>query len=918
MVKPPSFNAAREELVVPDWKEEIRNRLANLKLAPTREAEIVEELAQHIEDRYRELLVGGATEVEASRAALAELSESDLLTRELRRVERTAPSEPVVLGATGSRNILADIWQDLRYGARSLLKKPGFTAVVVVTLALGIGANTALFSVVNGVLLKPLPYPQPDQLVTLHQSKPNFETGAIPYPNFRDLQKENRTFSAMAISRGFDFSLIGTGAAERVSGRLISADFFSVLGVKPALGRTFAPGEDESGVGPVVLISANLWQRKFNSADNVLGKAITLDDKSYTIVGVIPAGFNLIRNVDVYVPIGQWNNPVLKVRSAALGLHGIGRLKPGVTIEQAQSDLDRVMRELAAVYPDTNKGNGAKIVPLKERMVGNIQSILWMLLGAVGFVLLIACVNVSNLLLARSTGRTREFAIRAALGAGRWRLLRQSLTEALLLALAGGGLGLLVAGWATQSALRVLPTTLPRAEEVGLDARVLFFTFGISVLTGILSGLAPAFRTAKWCLSETLKEGGRGTSIGRGRAHSVFVAVEMALALVLLIGAGLMIRSLNALWNVDPGFHPDNVLTFGLSLPPSLQKAGPNALRASLRELSDKLNSTPGVRAASFSAGAVPLQGEDDLFFWLDGRPKPASQSEMSMALVYRVEPGYLKAMEIPLKRGRFFTNQDDERSQPVVVIDEVFARTHFGAEDPIGKRILQDGQDPQQIIGVVGHVKQWSLDSDETETLQAQLYEPFRQFPDNSLPSSVGVLMRSTSTSGESGAAIFDSIRHVVHSQNSQNVIYRPQTMNEVIADTLAARRFSMILLEAFAVVALLLASVGLYGVISYLVGERTHELGIRMALGAQRQNVLRLVLVQGMKMALGGVALGLVTALGLTRLLTNMLYGVSTTDPATFAVIIFLLVTVALLACYIPARRATKVDPLVALRYE
>ena len=809
------------------------------------------------------------------------------------------------------------MFQDLRLGLRMLLKNPGFTAVVVMTIGLGIGANVALFSVVNGVLLNPLPFPQPDQLVTLDQSKPNFDMGAIPYPNFRDLQKENQTFSSMAISRGFGFSLIGTGEAERVSARLISADFLSVLDVKPALGRSFAPGEDEPGAGPVVMISADLWQRKFGAAQDVVSNSLILDDKIYTIVGVVPPNFSLFRGTDVYVPIGQWNNPALKVRSAGLGLHGIGRLKPGVTIEQAQADLNSVMGRLATTYPDTNRGNGAKVSALKERMIGGIGPTLWMLLGAVGFVLLIACVNVSNLLLARSTGRTREFAIRAALGAGRWRLLRQSLTESMLLALAGGGLGLVVASWCTNAALAVLPTTLPRAGEVRLDRRVLIFTVAISLLTGILSGLAPALKTSRWRLSETLKEGGRGASGARGRAQGILVAVEMALALVLLIGAGLMIRSLRALWTVDPGFRPDNVLTFALSLSPSMRAASPEAVRTNLRALSDQISSTTGIRAVSFSAGGVPLLGEDDLSFWVDGQPKPASQSEMNMSLVYRVEPGYLTAMGIPLKQGRFFNNQDDERSLSVVVIDEVFARKFFGGSDPIGKRIRQDGQDPQQIIGVVGHVKQWSIDSDDEQTLQAQLYEPFRQFPDDAmrgLSAGVGVVMLSNG----SASASFDSIRRVVQEQNKENVVSRPQTMNEVVAGSLAQQRFSMILLDAFAVVALLLASLGLYGVISYLVGQRTHELGIRLALGAQRTDVLRLILKHGMKMALGGVALGLVAALGLTRLLSKMLYGVSATDPVTFAVITLLLTTVALFACFIPARRATKVDPMVALRYE
>jgi predicted permease len=447
-----------------------------------------------------------------------------------------------------------------------------------------------------------------------------------------------------------------------------------------------------------------------------------------------------------------------------------------------------------------------------------------------------------------------------------------------------------------------------------LDGRVLVFTLIISLLTGVLSGLAPALKTSQRRLSETLKEGGRGTGGGRHRAQGALVAVEMALALVLLIGAGLMIRSLSALWNVDPGFRPENVMTFGLGFPPSMRAASPEAIRANLRELSDKLNSIPGVRAASFSDGASPLQGEDDLFFWLDGQPKPASTSEMQMALVYRVEPAYLTAMGIPLRQGRFFTNQDDERSQPVVVIDEVFARQYFPNADPIGKRInLGDDRGPLRIIGVVGHVKQWSLDSNDKQQLQAQLYEPFRQLSGG--PSGVGVAMRAE---GVAGPALLDAVRRVVQSQHNQNVVFGAQTMNEVIADSLARQRFSMTLLNAFAVAALLLASIGLYGVISYLVGQRTQELGVRIALGAGRKDILRLIVNHGMKMALAGVAIGLIAAFGLTRLLSEMLYGVSATDPATFAIIALLLAAVALLACFVPAWRATRVDPITALRQE
>jgi predicted permease len=721
----------------------------------------------------------------------------------------------------------------------------------------------------------------------------------------------------MAISRRASFSLLGAGEAEQVDGRRVSGEFFSVLGVKPVLGRDFAPGEDERGAGPVVLISAALWQRKFNAAPDVLDKSLTLDDKSYAIVGVLPADFHLDRGTDVYVPIGQWDTPALQNRAAALGLHGIGRLKPGVTLAQAQADLDGVMRRLAEAYPDVNRGQGAALVPLKERLVGDVKPILWMLLGAVGLVLLIACVNVSNLLLARSTGRGREFAIRAALGAGRWRLVRQLLIESLILAVAGGALGLLVANWGIGAALAVLPAELPRAEEVGIDLRVLLFTCALSLLTGVLSGLAPALKISQRRLAATLKEGGRTGGGLRHRAQGLLVAVEMALALVLLIGAGLMIRSLSALWQVDPGFRPDKALTFGLGFPPSMRNASPEAARANLRQLSESLNSLPGVSAASFSAGAAPLQAEDDLYFWLGDRPRPASTSEMPMALVYRVEPGYLTAMGISLRRGRFFTDQDDERSQPVVVIDEVLAHQYFPSTDPIGKHLyLGDDRGPSRIVGVVGHVKQWGLDTDDRQSLRAQLYEPFRQLSGS--PSGVGVVVRVEGDAGSDGTALYDSIRRLVQTRHHQNVVFGAQTMNQVISDSLGRQRFLMILLNAFAGAALLLASVGLYGVISYLVSQRTQELGIRLALGAQRRDVLRLVIGHGMKMALGGVALGLLVALGLTRLLAQMLYGVTATDPATFAVIALFLSAVAALACLIPAWRATKVDPVVALRAE
>ncbi len=872
------------------------------------EEELAEELQNHLEMAATERVERGEASADAERAARREFGNVGLV-----------------------QEVTRDVWgwgwldrmmQDLRFGVRMLEKSPGFTAVAILTLALGIGANTALFSVVNGVLFNPLPYPQPEQLVTLHESKPNFEAGSISFPNFRDWRKENTTFSMMAISRGYSFSLTGAGDAEQVRAELVSTDFLPMLGVKPVVGRLFEQGEDEFGASPIVVISAGFWNRKFGSTQDVLGKGLTLDGRNYTIVGVVPANFNLqvgaFRASELYVPIGQWTNPALHVRAAGLGIHGIGRLKPGVTIQQARSDMARVTGHLAEAYPDADKGIGATLIPLKEQMVGNVRELLLVLLAAVGFVLLIACVNVANLLMARSMGRGREFAVRAALGAGRGRIVRQLLTESMLLALAGGGLGVLLAAWGTKAALQHLPSGLPRASEVGMDWKVLLFTTGIALLSGILFGLAPALRISKPNLQDTLKEGGRGSGGGKQRAQGAFVVAEMAMALVLLIAAGLMIRSLNALWNVNPGFDSHNILAFGVSLPSSMRDASPAAIRAALREIQGKLSSTPGVKAASLSWAAVPLSSDDEELFWMEGQPKPASENEMSWAISYVVQEDYLKVMGIPLERGRFFTGQDTERSQHVIVIDDVFARKFFGDQDPIGKRlVLASLGGTAEIVGVVGHVKQWGLDSDDKQSLRAQLYSSYMQGPDEIMHLSsggTGVLVR---IDGKAEAAA-GTIRKALKEISTEHLMVSVQTMEEIIADSLAARRVSMIVLCVFAALALGLASMGIYGVISYLVGQRTHEIGIRMALGANQTDVLRQVLGESMKMTVIGILIGLLAALGLTRLMANLLFGVSATDPLTFAGVGIVLTFVALAACFVPARRAMRVDPIVALRYE
>ena len=808
--------------------------------------------------------------------------------------------------------------QDLRYAIRMLLKSPGFAVVAVLTLALGISANTALFSVVNGVLLNPLPYPHSEQLAAVYAKSPGVDQGPASYLNFLDWQRQAQTFASIAMYRNQDYNFTGIGEAERLSGYMISAEFFPTMGVNPIVGRTFRPDDDQVGAAPVVILGGGLWERKFGSDPNIVGKSLTLNGKTYTVVGVIPASFSFYgHDRDVYTPIGQWNDPSFRDRRISVSARCIGRLKPGVTLQQAKADMDLVARNLAAAYPVADKDLGINLVSMKEDIVGNVQPFLLVLLAAVGFLLLIACANVANLLLARAMGRSREFVIRAALGASQIRVIRQLLTESFLLAGLGGILGLLLAFFGTKAVLNTLPGTLPRAGEVSLNGRVLLFSMALSLLAAIVFGLAPALKSSQVNLQDALREGGRGFSSARHRVQKIFVAIEIATALVLLIGAGLMLRSLGALWRVNPGYNPSHAITFNLSMPSS-STTTPEETRARLRHFDDKMHSIPGVLAVSVTLGSRPMIHDSSLPFWIEGQPKPSNDNEMPQAMFYLVEAGFQQAMGITLERGRFVTPQDNENAPVVIDIDDVFARMYFPHENPIGKHVnLTQFNVQAEIIGVVGHIKQWGPGADETSAIQAQFHYPFMQLPEKLMPHAAGTVGVVLRTQGDPGA-IVGAVRQAVAEIDPREVIYAAQTMDEVITSSFAARRLAMILLAAFAALALVLSCVGIYSVISYLVGQRTHEIGVRMALGAQRRDVMRLVLSEGAKMAITGVVTGIAAALGLTRFITNQLFGVSAHDPVTFIALGILLAMVALLACFLPARRAMRVDPMVALRYE
>jgi putative ABC transport system permease protein len=798
-----------------------------------------------------------------------------------------------------------------------LVKNPGFTVVAVLALALGIGANTAIFSVVNAVLLRPLPYTDPDRLVYVLRTQPPIMRGPISRPNFFEWQTEQKVFAEIAAFYPESYNLTGIEEAERISGVRVTDGFFKLFGVAPARGRFFLPEEDRAGGGRVAVIGYGMWQREFGADPQLIGRTISLNGEPYAVVGIAPPSFNFPRRSEIWTPAVLAED---KRDQGSNYLMIIGRLKDGVTVEQAQAQMNQVAAVQAQEYPEHNTNLSVTISPLLDEQVRSIRSVLLILLGAVAFVLLIACANVANLLLARATARQKEIAVRTALGATRGRVIRQLLTESVLLSLLGGCLGVLLSLWGIKLLVSLAPANIPRVQEVGLDQWVLGFTLLVSVVTGIIFGLAPALQVSTTNLNEVLKEGTRGATTGsphRARLRRALVVIEIALSLVLLVSAGLLVASIRRVTEVNPGFNTQNLLTASVSFPrqPSADEAGAEAAAARevqeqasfLREAEGRISSMPGVQAVG-AINDLPVAGQGSVNgdFNIEGRPQFKS-GEAPVAEFRLITPGYFNAIGIPLLKGRTFNEADGPQAQVPIVINETLARRFFPGEDPLGKRLLVLDDKPHEIVGVVGDARQWGLD----RPADPEVYFSYTQM---AFGAGTTLVVR---TSIEPGS-LSEGLRRAVRDVSRDAPVYSIKTMNEVLAESTAQRRFNTILMTSFAAVALLMAAIGLYGVISYSVAQRVHEIGIRMALGAQFGDVMRMVLWQGFKLALAGVICGLFVSFGITRVMTSLLYGVSATDPLTFTLVSVLLTVVALLACYIPARRAAKVDPMVALRYE
>jgi putative ABC transport system permease protein len=801
---------------------------------------------------------------------------------------------------------------DLRYAFRQLIKSPGFTAIAILTLALGIGACSAIFSVVNGVLLRPLDYPNADRIAVIREAQPpQFPEFSTAPPNYIDWTKQAKSFEQIAAYSGAQMNLTGEGEPQRLIGQRATANFFAIYGVQPLLGRWFSGEEDAPGKNHVVVLSQPFWQRVFGGAANVIDKQVQLNGESYTVIGVAPVGFGQQNKVDVWTPMAFKPDETSNDARGAHYVTTIGLLRPGVTVAQADAEMRVIASQLATQYPNSNKGWTVFVMSYLDYSVRNVRVVLYTLLGAVGCVLLIACANIANLLLARATARHREISIRAALGAGRGRLVRQLLTESVLLALLGGAAGLILAHWGLAALLALAPATLPRTTNIHLDGTVVAFSIALSLITGVIFGAAPAWLAAHTDVNEALKQGARGSTEGgaRGKFRSALVILEVAFALVLLGGAGLLARSFMQLTHVDPGFVPENATVLRLALPEN-KYPKPEPQIAFVDSLLQQLNALPGVQAVGV-AQVLPLIADYSLTFEIEGRPE-LPQSDWPSTTYYAVTPDYFRAMGIRLRRGRVFTAQDDARAPHVAIINETLARQFFPNEDPIGKRINIPNDAPgspvkwRQIVGIVADIKQYGVDKDTT----AQSYEPFAQSPFEML----NVVVR---TSG-SPTAMLSALRPAVYAVDKDQPIGSIRPLEEIMAEKISQQRFAMLLLTVFSLTALVIAAIGIYGVMAYSVVQRTGEFGIRMALGAQQADVLRLVFVQGGKLIGAGLLLGLIATLAASRVMSSMLFHTSAYDPLTLFTITILLGAVALVACLLPANRATKVNPVEALRAE
>jgi predicted permease len=860
------------------------------------------ELAFHLEEHTSELIAQGYEPNEARRRARLDLGGPEQVKEDCR-------------DARGTR-WLEDLLQDFHYALRMLRKNPGFAAVALLTLALGTGATTVMFTVVNGVLLKPLSYPEPDRLVALHGKVQQFgEPWGFSYPDFLDYQSQGQSVGPMAAWTYGGGTISEAAAAEYVEGREISSELFSVLGVPLVRGRAFSRDEDRLGAAPVAIISYSLWQRAYGGRPDAIGGSLTFEGKSYAIVGIAPPNFRLEDAADVFTPIGQNVEPRMQNRRAAF-IHVLARLAPGLTPAQAQTQLSLIASRLAKEYPDADADRGVAPHPLQGDLVGDTRPTLLLLLGAVSLVLLIACVNVASLLLARAVSREKELALRVALGAGRGRLIRQCLTESGALGLAGGILGVLFAFAGLQPFLAKWPGGLPRAEDVQLDWRVLLFAVGTSLLCGFLFGLAPALRAPSRQLEESLKGGMRTVAGSSRRLHAGFVIAEIGLAVVLLVSAGMLGRTVLRLAALNPGVRVENVLTARVALSPGALKDAAT-MRAAWQEVQDSARSVPGVQSVALT-DIVPMRvGENNLPYRASPVPPPNNQTPV--ALASGVTPDYLNVMGIPLRQGRFF-NDDDRIGHPlVVVIDEVLAQHAFGHEDAVGKPlwIPSISKDPVQIVGVVGHVRHWGLAGDDQSRVRDQIYYPFAQVPDPLLhlfSSFMSIAIRTNAPPPNLVESLQRNLRGVANDQ----VLYDVRTMEQLVNDSLSTQRFLLVIFFVFAAVALLLACIGIYGVLAYLMTQRVPEIGVRMALGATAGNVMWLVMRQSIAMILAGVGFGTIAALAAGRSLEHSVEGMRQIEPSSFAVMIPVLVAAALLASFIPARRASRIDPISALRQD